>query len=1095
MSDPIHLPLVGEPAAAPATPKTQWRSLDDLAGTPEFRAWASREFPGYTNVREGAGEADGPGFDRRRFVQLMSASVALAGVSMAGCRRPNLQIRPFTKPPEDQVPGLPTFYATTFVRGNHVVPLVVEDDGGHPTKVEGNPVHPASLGSTDAFAQASVLDLYHPDRSRVVLKNGRTSTWEEFDTFVAAHVAKLDAGKGLAFLAEPTPSPALRLLRQHLADNLKGAAWYEYAPLTDDNALAGAELAFGEKLVSTVHYDKADVVVSLDCDFLGTDGSVIDSRRYARRRRIAKGDAPKLNRLYVVENTLTITGGAADHRLRIPAAHVVDFAVALARELNVGGDAVKGLKTAVDFREKAPKWAVEVAKDLAANKEKAVVVVGERQPPVVHALAHLINQSLGSNGKSVTFAKPAAAPPAKSLADLVTAVKKGEIDTLVFVEGNPAFTAPADLKIDAELLANVKFLVRLSQHVDETSVACAAAAAKGKTTSFHLPGTHYLEQWGDAETPDGTYSPVQPLVAPLVDGAVSPLELVAKLARYGKPDGYEITAESFRRRSGKEGDNDLRAWLHEGVLRNSARPAVEAKVGGVEKVVAAYKAPPAVGLEHLEVSFHACYRLADGRFAGNAWLQELPDPITKLTWDNAAIVSPATAEALRVKTQDKLRLTLGKQSIEVAVWVQPGQADGSISLKLGGGRRHAGRVGSILQPDAEGRLNLGEDHGGGFDVYPLRTTDAYAFAVGVKAEKTRGTYALASTQEHFTIQHDRPLVVTHTAAAYARTAAAYAKKHASHDHHDHDHGKDEKHGHGEQRDLSLILPLDPDQGWGMVIDLQTCTGCGACMVACQAENNVPVVGKGEVVRGREMHWIRIDRYFLTDADDRSEGREKEADEKLGHTLESPGVAVQPVACVHCERAPCELVCPVNAAVHSPEGLNLQVYNRCIGTRYCSNNCPYKARRFNYFDFNQRPLDQLRLGPLTEKGVAELLKMSKNPDVTVRMRGVMEKCTYCVQRIERGKAGAKLQAVQAGRSDFRVPDGVITPACAQACAAEAIVFGNVKDRNSRVAKLKADNPRDYALLDEELNVKPRTSYLAAVRNPNPALLPETKETKA
>jgi molybdopterin-containing oxidoreductase family iron-sulfur binding subunit len=681
------------------------------------------------------------------------------------------------------------------------------------------------------------------------------------------------------------------------------------------------------------------------------------------------------------------------------------------------------LKSAADrLRPDVPRaWIEEVARDLIAKRGRSIVVAGPRQPALVHALTHLLNASLGNHGATILFRR--AAEPAATLADLSTTIARGSVQTLVILGGNPVVDAPADLDF-GDLLDRVPHTIRLGLHEDETAALC----------EWRLPAAHYLESWGDAESVDGTYAPVQPLIAPLFNGR-SPLELVARLIQYETTQPYEIVLRSFRRRTGMSDKAAFRRFLHEGFWPNSAHETVRPTPTwqALATALADYRPASAASADNLELSFHADYRLRDGRFANNGWLQETPDPITKLTWDNAACISHETARRLNVQTGDLIELTLGGRTIpQIAVFVLPGQANNSVTVHLGHGRPRPG--------------NVGQGHG--FNVYPLRTTAGLWNATGVTVRKLGRRHVLATTQEHDRMEgRDLVRVQNVNEGRGAR-------------------GEGREAGRERRVPLDLAAPahLDGTHQWGMAIDLSACTGCSACVVACQSENNVPIVGKDEVVRHRAMHWLRLDRYFIGDD-------------------AAPTIAHQPVMCQHCESAPCEPVCPVNAPVHSPEGLNLQVYNRCIGTRYCANNCPYKTRRFNWFDYNQRPLDALRLGPLTERGMAETLQMQKNPDVTVRMRGVMEKCTFCVQRIERGKAGAKL-ADPDSAGPWPVPDGAIVPACAQACPAKAITFGNVADPNSRVSQLKKEQ-RSYRLL-EELNTKPRVSYLARVRNPNPAM---------
>jgi molybdopterin-containing oxidoreductase family iron-sulfur binding subunit len=1072
---------------------TPWRSLDELADTPEFREFARKEFPGFANVWEGTGVAEGEGFDRRQFLALSAAALGLAG--LAGCRRPDLEILPYTAAPTEAegalpTPGLPSYYATTVPMPGGGFPVLVESHEGRPTKVEGHPLHPASRGATDAHVQASILDLYNPDRSRTVVHRperggaGDTSTLTEFDNFAAGHFAALRKadGKGLRFLAEDVNSPALRMIQEHLKKTFPQSVWHAFEPVGGENAAAGTRDAFGKPYHVSYNLDRADVIVALDSDFLSLgESAVAHQLAFARRRRLKheatvlgeKRESDAMNRLYAVESNLTVTGTAADHRLRLPAAHVLDYAVLLAREVLPGRVSAAVLKALGSYEpavEVPPAWVSAVADDLRKNIGRGLVLAGDRQPPAVHVVAHLINEALGNNGRTVEFRHPAA-EPAPGLAELVAALRKGEVETLVVLGGNPAATAPADYDF-AALVRSVKATVRLGLFDDETSRECL----------WHVPAAHFLESWGDCETGDGTYSPVQPLIAPLFSAANtvgqlapavrSPLELLIQISDYDKAGtpalarakAVELVKASFVARSGKmeeAADRQLAAYrrfLHEGWLPNSTRlPAERPSIAAdVAKKLAAVRPPKRVAADNLELAFAPCYRVYDGRHATNGWLQELPDPITKLVWDNAALVSPHTAELLGVRTGDLITLTVpGRPALEIAAFVLPGHADHSITVTLGHGRIGEGQP--LLRKALQGS-------GGGFDVYPLRTSANLGFVSGVQAAKTGRRYRLVTTQDHGSME-GRDIIRVETIDEFRKKAVGHGQEKAG--------GETKPHAGrlplhlAEGTDLAETPVFGSVHQWGMVIDLNTCTGCSACVIACQAENNIPVVGKDEVRRGREMHWIRLDRYFIGNPAD-------------------PQVAQQPLACVHCEQAPCETVCPVNAAVHSPEGLNLQVYNRCIGTRYCSNNCPYKVRRFNWFDYNRRPLDQLRLGPLVERVEPETLKMQRNPDVTVRMRGVMEKCTYCVQRIERAKIGVKLKATREGSTNFAVPDGLITPACAQACPSKAIVFGNLNQPDSRVAKLRDPaNPRNYRLL-EEIHTRPRTSYLARLRNPNPAM---------
>jgi molybdopterin-containing oxidoreductase family iron-sulfur binding subunit len=633
-----------------------------------------------------------------------------------------------------------------------------------------------------------------------------------------------------------------------------------------------------------------------------------------------------------------------------------------------------------------------------------------------------MNEALGNLGKTVVLRNVPRRPAAATLGALAQDIRDGKVSTLVILGGNPVYNAPADLEF-AGLMKRVETTIRLGLHADETS----------SLSSWHLPAAHYLESWGAARTGDGSVVVIQPLIAPLFGGRTD-LQVVAQLAGFDTSAPFEIVRRAVRKLGGWNDADFEPAWrqfLHDGVCAGTASETLKPTVDwrGIANAVAA--APPAssaVSSENLELVFCRDAKVDDGRFANNGWLQEAPDPITKLTWTNAALFSPKTARDLGVSTGELVRLHLGARSLEVAAFILPGQADGSVALALGYGRTASGRVG----------------HNIGFNAYRLLTSTSPDFALGLKLSKTGRRVELACTQDHFTME-GRDLVREESLAGKEEPAPT-----AEHEE--------------TPPDIQTPPKLDGEQQWGMAIDLNTCIGCNACAVACQSENNIPIVGQDEVRRGREMHWIRIDRYFSGDEGD-------------------PGLVHQPVACVHCENAPCEVVCPVNATVHSNEGINVQVYNRCIGTRYCMNNCPYKVRRFNFFNYNERPLDQLRLGPLAEKGMPETIKMQKNPEVTVRIRGVVEKCTYCVQRIEKAKIGAKVAAGASGAT--KVADGTIVPACAQACPAQAIVFGDLSDPKSRVSQLKSD-ARNYSLLGE-INTKPRTTYLARLRNPNPRML--------
>ncbi|HLW64713.1 MAG TPA: 4Fe-4S dicluster domain-containing protein, partial [Gemmataceae bacterium] len=887
-------------------------------------------------------------------------------------------------------PGLPTFYATTIPRPGCCFPVIVESHEGRPTKIEGHPTHPYSRGASDIWAQASILDLYDPDRSKTVLRDGKPSSWEEFDDWASKHFAELKKyqGAGLAFYAEDTNSPAIRMLRDYARKTFPGAIWYD-----DDHTGNGpGELPLPGKDAKycTPHYqlEKADVVLSLNSDFLGTHAEAVrQTRDFMAKRR-----SPNGNRLYVIESHPTVTGAAADHRLALPATQINAFAVALLNKLGESLPLPEPLR--LELAKLDSKLAVSqsridaVAADLIAHRGKSAVVSNEGAWGTTTKLAFFLNEALGNNNGVIEYRER---PDNKSwlIGEILQNITHGRIDTLVILGRNPAFepscrgpffldgtnnNIPDAFLVDVstasffwDSLTKVPNTIHLGLYVDETAEKC----------HWHLPAAHYLEYWADAETSDGTYSPIQPLIAPLYGGR-SPLETLARLLHYDLSDAHAIVQRSFAQLTGKPNyEAAFRRWLHDGFLANSSRPAVK-PILDPKQYEGAFQNDMQgnpLSSDNLEVTFHPDNRLLDGRYANNGWLQELPDPITKITWDNAAIISPTTAQALGVEFGDSIQISVGKESVSIPAFILPGQADYSVALPFGNGRRRSGRIGT----------------GHGFDVNRLRPNGAPYF-LAAKIEKTGRHFDFACTQDEGRME-GRDLVRFRNA------------------------GNPGPHGPGSPNkriplDLATQAKLTSPYQWGMVIDLTACTGCSACMIACQAENNIPIVGKGEVQRGRIMHWIRLDRYFVGDES-------------------NPEIVHQPVMCMHCEAAPCEPVCPVNAAVHSPEGLNLQVYNRCIGTRYCSNNCPYKARRFNWFDYHQRPLNELRLGPLAEKGSPEPLPMQKNPDVTVRMRGIMEKCTFCVQRIERGKLGVKL--AHAGEpGPFLVPDGTIVPACAQAC---------------------------------------------------------------
>jgi len=989
---------------------------------------------------------------RRGLLGAMAATFAVVGAE--GCRRPLERVVPYTKMPEDVIPGVPSHYTTVLQRRGDAVGLVLESHEGRPTKVEGNESHPSSLGAADLVTQATILDLYDPERSTTPLKSGAPATWADFDAALQAKLAgyAADQGARLRLLMPPTLSPTVLRMRAALAQRFPKARVHTWAAANDSNAREGARIAFGQPVSSLNAYDRARVILALDSDFLQTEtGNVRANKLFAGGRRL-RSAKDTMSRLYVVEPERTTTGNSADHRLRLPAADVERYARALAVELGKNnvtlGDVAPSAAKNASTDGIPAKWLAAVAKDLATNRSRALVVVGSRQPPVVHALAHAMNAALGAVGATVNYGSVTDADELDAATDikaLTDAIAAKQVDALVVIAGNPVYDAPADLGF-AEKLATVPFSVRAGLFVDETSEKCA----------WHVPLAHTFESWGDARSLDGAVSIQQPLILPLYGGR-SEIELLAQLANAAEKTGHDAVVATSRAQvlvghnltgctpagegyecheasgalvpvRGVDVTRDWNRGLALGVLTRPPAPAPAPALRSADVAASLDKAPaPAkVGPGSLEVTFAPCPKMVDGFHANNTWLQEMPDPVTKLVWDNAAILSPATAKALGVENKDLVKISVGERSVTVGVWTVPGQADNSVALKLGWGRKKAGRIGNDR----------------GFDVYPLRTTQTLGFAVGAQVSKLGGEpYFFAQTQEADTT-HNRPIAHEATIADY-RQRPNFAELDAP-----------------PPRALPLWSQQDYSQGhqWGMTIDLTACTGCSACVIACMSENNVPVVGKREVWRGREMHWLRLDRYWVEDS-------------KLGATEEDPLAIHEPLMCVHCEEAPCENVCPVGATTHGPEGLNEMAYNRCIGTRYCGNNCPYKVRHFNYLNWHNDSVWK------ETDGLPESLQMQQNPNVTVRFRGVMEKCTYCVQRIQSAKIRSK-------RELRELKDGEIRTACQQTCPADAIVFGDINDMNSQVSKW-ARTDRRFGLL-AELGTRPRTTYLGKVRNPNPEM---------
>jgi len=974
-----------------------WRSLEELAGSPEFQDMLHREFP------KGASEwLDS--VSRRGFLQLMGASLAMAG--MTGCTKLPLQeIVPYVRQPEQVIPGVPMYYATAFTLSGYANPLLVESHLGRPTKIEGNSLHPASLGGTDIFAQASILGMYDPDRSQAITHLGDVASWAGFVKEIRGPLAvqKALGGAGLRILTQTISSPTLKDQMRAFLAMYPQAKWHVYEPVNRDNVLEGSKLAFGEVVETRYDLSKADLIVSLDADFLsaGFPGNVRYIRDFAARRN---PDAD-MNRLYVIESTPSSTGAKADHRLSLQASDVE----AMARSLGWAVGIHAGIPEAAKEHEK---FVNAVINELRDRRGSSVVIVGDHQPPIVHSLAHQINQALGNVGKTVFHTDPADAHPVnqtESLRDLVADMRGGKVDLLVIMGGNPAYDAPVDLGFaDSLKNSNVALRVYHGLYQNETAELC----------HWSVNEAHYLEAWSDGRAYDGTVSIVQPLIAPLYAGK-SAHEMLSTLMGVSDASGYDIVRGYWQKQhNGADFQQFWRTSLHDGWIEKTTFAPKQISAKAMNEGASLYTLVRPL----IEVNFRRDPSVYDGQFANNGWLQELPKPMSKLTWDNAVLIGPRMADREGIKTMDVVTLELDGRKITGPVWIQAGHPDHSVTVNLGYGRRKAGRAGT----------------GAGFDAYALRTTNALWFATGGKLTKTGGHYQLASTQGYQTMDTGdgatRPLVREATLEEYR---------------------KEPKFAQADEPPATLTLypgydyKKSPD-AWGMTIDLNACVGCNNCIVACQSENNIAVVGKEQVVKGRHMHWIRVDAYYQGDRD-------------------APKAHFQPVPCMQCEDAPCELVCPVGATVHSSEGLNDQVYNRCIGTRYCSNNCPYKVRRFNFLLFEDWETPQY--------------KLMRNPDVSVRSRGVMEKCTYCVQRITQHRIDAETAAVRENR-EFKIEDGSLQTACQQSCPADAIVFGNINDPNSRVAKLKALD-RNYGLL-ADLNTRPRTTYLAEIRNPNPEL---------
>jgi molybdopterin-containing oxidoreductase family iron-sulfur binding subunit len=987
--------------AAEKTGPEYWRSLEELAGSAEFKEALHREFP--KNASEWVDSVS-----RRGFLKVMGASLGLAGMT-ACVKLPNEPIVPYVRQPENVIPGRPMFYATAMTLGGYANPLLVESHLGRPTKIEGNDQHPASMGGTDIFAQASLLTMYDPDRSQTVMSMGDVRSWQAFLSAVRGPLSAQKAlqGVGIRILTPTISSPTLADQLRNFLKVYPQAKWHVYEPVNRDNVLEGAKMAFGQPVETRYDFSKADVIVSLDADFLyaGFPGNTRYIRDFASRRN---PDSGNMNRLYVVESTPTSTGAKADHRLAINGGDIERFGQLMLASLS-SATPFNGLDKS--FNEGQVKFAKAAFSGLGLVERKgsSLVIVGDHQPPAVHALAHDINSRCGNVGKTVFYTDTVDANPVnqtESLKDLVADMRGGKVDLLIILGGNPAYDAPADLDF-ADALKNSKVPLRVHHglYQNETAELC----------QWHVNETHELEAWGDGRAYDGTVSIIQPLIAPLYNGK-SAVEFVALLSGQADATGYDLTRSYWQRQhTGADFEQFWRKSLHDGWIEGTTFAAKSATLKS-----RTFASETKADTNAIELNIRRDPTIYDGQFANNGWLQELPKPMTKLTWDNAVLIGPKMAQPLGIGTEDVVELELNGKKVKGPVWIQAGHPDNSVTVTLGYGRTRAGRVGTAQ----------------GFNAYALRTSAAPWTASGVQIRKTGETYKLASTQGMQSMDTPdgahRPLVRETSLEEY-RKEPNFAKEEEP------------------PKELTLYSPYQYEKeeyAWGMAIDLNRCVGCNNCMLACQSENNIAVVGKEQTVLGRHMHWIRVDAYYQGDRD-------------------NPKAFFQPVPCMQCENAPCEVVCPVGATNHTTEGLNDMIYNRCVGTRYCSNNCPYKVRRFNFLLFQDWETPQY--------------KMMRNPDVSVRSRGVMEKCTYCVQRISERR-------IDAEREDRKINDGSheneLQTACQQSCPAEAIIFGNINDPNSKVSKWKAQ-ARNYSLLGE-LNTRPRTTYLAEVRNPNPEL---------
>jgi molybdopterin-containing oxidoreductase family iron-sulfur binding subunit len=966
--------------------RSYWRSLEQLAEAPEFVAVVEREAPRFRDIVNS--------FDRRRFLQLMAASMALGGLSGCGPETNQRQLLPYVQEPENIVPGKNRYYTGATIQDGYATGVLVAHQMARPIKVEGNPDHPASLGAASAIMQASILELYDPRRAQTLFGNGHISPWESFVSALYERRSALIAkkGQGLCILTGAITSPSLATQMTKLQQQLPGMRWHQWQPLHRDNEFNSATRSFGQPADRIFDLTKADRILGVESDLISaTPGFLAYARQFAARRRPAETGGT-MSRVYAIESTPTLLGAKADHRLAMRPDEIIQSLRYLAGLVGAGPQEW----SQADNRH--ADWLKAAADDLKQNKGKALLHAGREQPVEAHLLCDSINGVLGAHGSTVKLIAPVDAMPGsklQSISELAANMASGKVDTLIILGANPVYSAPADLDFAARL-RQVPFSASLALYDDETAIAC----------KWRIPAVHDFEAWGDARAFDGTISIQQPQARPLYGGHGAQ-EILAILLGDVSPDPYSLLRDFWRERVQQEKRGDFETFWHAalqaGVVSGTAASALSLKP--TADVAAEVHAAAPAGRSGLQALFRPDDGNWDGRYANNPWLLEMPRPFTRLTWDNAALVAPSTAKRLGLKTDDVVEISLQKTKLKAPVYVLPGQVPDCITLPLGWGRTVDG---------------LGA--GVGFNAYTARRSDAAWVAEIASLTKTGETYRLATTQNQDQVL-GRDLIREGDLSQFNSDPGKIVPK---------------------KKAESLYQAFKyPDRAWAMAIDLDSCIGCQACVVACQAENNVPIVGKDQVLAGRAMHWLRIDRYYSGSAD-------------------APDTAFEPMPCMHCEQAPCEVVCPVHATVHDHEGLNLMVYNRCVGTRFCSNNCPYKVRRFNFYGYanqNDRPPE------------------SWNPEVTVRDCGVMEKCTYCIQRI-------RTTQIDAAREDRGIADGEVRTACQQSCPTQAIVFGDRNDQDSAVAKRKA-SPIDYVLLDE-LNTRPRTSYSAVIRNLNPAI---------